>query len=413
VTGTAKDFRTRISHGGTAAILILLLVLFPPISHAGGLGFAVAAMIVGITGYVAFILKPGPVRIPLVFWALLLFLIWAFLSSFWSPYEDPQILTNPIKTLIGVILYAGIFLWPGRMSPSLLQKTPFLIVFTALITLGLLLFDQITGYALANTIVPPGADEHPVHHNNTVYMNLSHSIAVLALLTPLIVTAFWRTGTKTGVVAAVIWIALLLASAVLGKLFVGLLSVMVLIGFMVIAKWRPVWSLNLVIGLALISILAAPFYGYMMKYATPELKAAVSASWEHRIEMWAYVAEMIAQHPIIGHGFDASRTFDETFHFRGYDNWSKVSLHPHNSGLQIWAETGAIGAALASAVLLALGRTLKPIIMGSQFAAISIIGFLGAALTICTFTFGVWQEWWWGILFLIGGFTSICYVNAK
>ena len=61
-----------------------------------------------------------------------------------------------------------------------------------------------------------------------------------------------------------------------------------------------------------------------------------------------------------------------------------------------------------SAVLFALGQTLKPMVENSSAAAISIIGFLAAALAICSTTFGVWQEWWWGILFLMGALTAIC-----
>jgi len=399
--------------GAVAIAFLFVLVLFPPVSHAGGLGFALLTTIAGIAGFCAYAARPQISKIPIVFLALWVFLTWVFITSFWSPYEDPQIVSNPVKILVGIAFYSGVFLLPNRLLPVLAKKAPALIVVAGFVTLGLLLFDQLTGYALTNSIDPPGADEHPVHHNNTVYMNLSHSIAVMALLTPILVTGLWRSGKKAGMAAAIFWIAALLAAAVIGKIFVGLLSVVVLLGFMAIAKWRPVVSLNLVIGLAVASILAAPFIGYAMQYASPELKAMVSASWEHRIEMWAYVAEMIAQKPIIGHGFDASRTFDETFHFRGFDNWSKVSLHPHNSGLQIWAETGAIGAALASVTLLALGRTLKPIVTSSETAAIAIVGFLGAALTICTFTFGVWQEWWWGILFLVGAFTAISNAPAK
>ena len=246
---------------------------------------------------------------------------------------------------------------------------------------------------------------------NSIYQNLSHSITVLTLLSPLVVWALLRYG-RAGMVMAITWIILLLAIAVIGRLFVGLVAAIASTLFMILAGRFPKFSVDLVIALCILSIILAPFVGYGMKYVSPETKAAISDSWEHRVEMWAYVGRLIAENPVLGYGFDAVRTFDETYTGMGYEQ-TKVSLHPHNTGLHIWSETGAVGAGLACLVLFFLRQSLQNYISASKSRAIMVVGFLGAALAICTFTYGVWQEWWWGVLILIGGFISMLEMNAK
>ena len=401
----------KIRYGLVFAAFLFVLVLFPGMSHAGGLGFAPLAAIAGIAGYVGFPRSKFK-RLPVVAGALFVFLFWVFMTSFWSPYEDPQIINNPLKLLIGVGLYSGVFLLPYSLSPKFKLKFPFWLIVIACLTAGLLLFDQLTGYALTYFVDPLTDNVHPVHRGNTIYMNLSHSITVLALLTPLVITALLKTGQR-GKIYAVLWFCVLILISILGKLAVGIVAGLASVLFMGLSRKKPDHVITWVIWLGMLAILFSPLVGYGMKYVSPEVKASISGSWEHRVEMWAYVSELISHQPLTGHGFDASRTFDETFHFRGYDNWSKVSLHPHNAGLHIWAETGAIGAALAASTLFFLGKFLKYKLMDYPDAQMAMAGFLGAALVICIFTYGVWQEWWWGILFLIGAFIPLAFMNSK
>jgi len=393
-------------------VLAFVFIMFPLLSHAGGLGFAPLAVIAGIGGYIVYGQKPDLKQIHFVFGALALFLVWAAISSAWSPYEDKQTLTNPVKLILGVLLYCGIFLLSRRVGAFARTILPHVLLAIGVITLGLLLIDQLSAYALTNLADPINEGEHPLRKKNSTYMNLSHSITVLALLTPLILTVLRKWGQR-GIIYSGLWILTLLIAALIGRLAVGLVATIFSLIFIWFAKSSPGKALTVIIGLAIISLIFAPLMGYLMGFVPDATKEALPASWLHRVEMWAYTAEMVAQKPLFGHGFDASRTFDKTFEFRELGTSSIISLHPHNAGLHIWVETGIIGVILACVTLYALGQVLKGAILKSQEHAMAIIGFLAAALIICTLTYGVWQEWWWGILCLIGGFISLLLDEPK
>src|SRR5690606_1135472 len=99
-------------------------------------------------------------------------------------------------------------------------------------------------------------------------------------------------------------------------------------------------------------LLAAPFVTPLLAQALPN--AALPYSWAARIEVWSYVSARIAEQPWIGHGLDASRVDDAAILVQGQTSGA-IPLHPHSASLQIWFETGAVGALLAAACLLAGG----------------------------------------------------------
>jgi O-antigen ligase len=138
-----------------------------------------------------------------------------------------------------------------------------------------------------------------------------------------------------------------------------------------------------------------------MGYVPDNVKAAMPFSWEHRVEMWGYTAHRIFEVPLWGHGFDAVRTFDDTFSTRGIEAWAIVSLHPHNAGLHIWVETGVIGAVLAGLTVLAGGFALEEFSAKNRRQTMAAAGLISSALIISSTTYGLWQEWWWGTIILV------------
>lgn len=165
--------------------------------------------------------------------------------------------------------------------------------------------------------------------------------------------------------------------------------------------------------LAIAMVIAAPFVAYSV--SRPEVigieKRALPASWQHRIEIWHYTAEKIAQKPLLGWGFDSARHLEggKTQFIVEAQDGSQIAypgvgllpLHPHNGVLQIWLELGTAGAALAIFMLFLLGRKLAEI--GAVYGRIH--GGLAAAsaasaLTILVLSFGLWQSWWQAGLWL-------------
>jgi len=110
-------------------------------------------------------------------------------------------------------------------------------------------------------------------------------------------------------------------------------------------------------------------------------------------------------------GFDASRTFSETFIASDGREIVTVSLHPHNAGIQIWTETGIIGAILASAVICSLFKPVQNYAQSRDHAA-AISGVITATIIVSSLTYGAWQFWWWASVFFAIG-TLYLFPNSK
>ena len=74
-----------------------------------------------------------------------------------------------------------------------------------------------------------------------------------------------------------------------------------------------------------------------------------------------------------------------------------MPLHPHNAALQQWLELGVPGAVLFALLVGLAWSALACVEWPPLFAAAA-----GASLTTafvgCFATYGIWQEWWLGVL---------------
>lgn len=114
----------------------------------------------------------------------------------------------------------------------------------------------------------------------------------------------------------------------------------------------------------------------------------------HRAEIWGHAATRALEAPVIGHGVDASRSLpvrDETSRFSPLER-SLLPLHPHNAFLQIWLELGAVGAALAGALLWRLLDLTRRVTTGGAMPA--TLGYAASALAMAAAAYGLWQAWW-------------------
>jgi len=118
-------------------------------------------------------------------------------------------------------------------------------------------------------------------------------------------------------------------------------------------------------------------------------------SWEWRVKMWPYTGAQINIHPLFGWGLDASRSFtSDHFELHGY-SLKYLAQHPHNVGLQVWLETGLIGALLLATSMALLGIRLSATPGLSRMQAAAISASAGVILVFFSVTYGAWQEWLW------------------
>ena len=74
-----------------------------------------------------------------------------------------------------------------------------------------------------------------------------------------------------------------------------------------------------------------------------------------------------------------------------------MPLHPHNAALQLWLELGAPGAVLFALLVALVWRSLATAAWPPLLAA-AAGGSLTISLVGCFATYGIWQEWWLGVL---------------
>ncbi len=381
-------------------IIFAIICLIPISGHAGGLANA-ALLAIGGIGALCLVGLPQIREIPLWVIFLMAFLIWSSLTAFWSPYQDMQPIMNPMKLLIGVWLY---FMFRKGLKAAL-RRNPHLIwhalMATSLIAAGVFIVDLLAGYGLTFAIDPLKGGEDIRAKQGDAEMNLGHGITVLALLLTPVMTIMMRMMKYGWLTAAILALMVLLAghlcrlavaeiAVIIGLLAMGLAFVMP----------RAMMFVAAILGSAL--LLFAPSVSLLSRVLPETVKSALPFSWEHRVEMWGYVGTRIAEHPFVGHGFDAVRTFNDTFSIRGFDELPLVSLHPHNAGLHIWAETGLVGAILASLTVLCLSYSAYRTARNDTPRLAATVGFMVIAILLCSVSYGVWQEWWWASLIYAG-----------
>lgn len=126
----------------------------------------------------------------------------------------------------------------------------------------------------------------------------------------------------------------------------------------------------------------------------------VTNSYGHRLRIWRHATELIAQKPLLGWGFDASRHLSTG---RYLDYGDLMPLHPHNAALQVWVELGAVGAVLAAALAVLFCLAMDRLIRDQAGRAASVAGTV-TACAILSLSYGVWQYWWLATLWLATAF---------
>ncbi|MEX2614511.1 MAG: O-antigen ligase family protein [Alphaproteobacteria bacterium] len=150
-----------------------------------------------------------------------------------------------------------------------------------------------------------------------------------------------------------------------------------------------------------------------------DLMPDVNSSLLHRLQIWDFTSQHIAERPVLGWGFRSARIIpggQERYLVRNRDGHiigegDRLPLHPHNGALQVWLELGLPGA-LAIALLLALlvWRTGGIPDRASRAAG---AGMLATMMPIWLFSFGVWQGWWLSALILAGVLMTVTLPPAE
>lgn len=235
--------------------------------------------------------------------------------------------------------------------------------------------------------------------------------AMLILFWPLAV-CLWFTG-KRAIAAALLvlfCIAVLFAHSSAAAMGLAIaLAVAVLAAFSLRAASRAI-AAGLVAAMLVAPVLGDAAYRLLPAKVVERLNFAHA---DQRLDVWQSFGEVVKRRPIGGAGFGTSSRMAQAPVASEVPAERRVMLgawHPHNGYLQIWAETGLVGAALAGAImaLLALGLARLPLPRGIAGAAT-----IAAAAAIMLVGHGIWQGWWSAVLGIAALWTARLPAGTK
>ncbi len=376
-------------------MLIAIGGLWPLIAFAGGLGYSPLLLIAAI------VCSPigGPkIRLRLYMFAILLALEFVAASARWSPRPislvdfDPKTMSIAVRFEVARVGLA--FLWTAvlieaarTLSPkqarNVVRVATIAILLQLVVVAVLAMFEK----KVLDVFLPIEGNE------GEGVQNISRNGIIMALAAPFLIVGAGRTlsfsrALFVEIAVFVVVLAVLATRGVNGGIVstaAGLLSV-------AIVRLFPVNGFRILGGMIASIIMGTPFViGYLSRGAEATL-ATDSNNW--RLAIWRKVIEVIDKDPIFGQGLGVLRTMRERIPSGVFKGELYVPNHAHNMVLQLWAETGAIGASLvALAIVLAGFRMPEPRKLG-------VAGFLAAALAggfiaIALVSFDLWNDWWW------------------
>jgi exopolysaccharide production protein ExoQ len=376
-------------------ILSAAFALAPPLLAVAPLGMAPLLIATAVLGYVVErVLSGGWPRVPAdtaVLFAI--FLVWCAASLIWD--------LNPgsgARKLVDVVLITGSLLallaLASRIDLEQSRRLSWALAGGMLVGLLLLAIETVFDFPLYRAVMgsSPKLDDLIESKRSVDALPLLIWPACLALAR---LNLPWL-GALLAAVFTVACVKLTASSATMGMV----LAMMTFGACFVSIPWvRRILTAATVLAFALILPLAIVAYGM----------GGTTAHWlkhsgQHRIEIWHFVAQKTLEHPLFGYGFNASRYVpngDAVSQFLP-PGQSLIPLHPHDAFLQVWLETGAVGAIIVVAILLA---ALKATLYWPAGVARFTLPGYAAGLVVAGLAFGVWQSWWMATI----AFSAVAY----
>ena len=313
--------------------------------------------------------------------ALFAGLIWAAVSTTWSPFHPKHAEDSTIIKLAAQLPLYWSAICAARRADLRLARLALSFLAWGFAAVGLVLIaEAVTGAEIYRTIHV--ALYEPIRPDLAA-KNVAESTFVVTLL--------WPLAALGGPVKLRPWLALAMvagAGAAAWRFSSDAPVLALVLGPLVgLAVWRwPQGGPRALAGSMAAFFLVAPGLMWAVKRSgdVEQLQATLPPSWSQRVGYWSHAVDWIGDHPIRGWGLDASRMFAPG-----------IQLHPHDDALQIWLELGLVGAVTAAVFWgLTLARLSRP---ERSLVAIASATSLAAYLLFGGVNFGVWQEWWLGL----------------
>ena len=390
-----------------APVLAAAFVLWPIMGLLGGQGYAPLLALAALPALALARPKwpPALYAIPAV-----LFVLWVMAGELWSPVNTDLISGSLLDgnfavkaTSLRILLTAAFALLAVGGAVRIAEggaQVSSRVMLGAFAAQGLILsITVLFSGPLLEAVYGPDPNEQM-----SGVQNLGRNANAFALILPILIAYlsarpqfFWKP-----VVALLVVTSLLIftrvdsQSAVVGLVFmmlaIGLVRALPKLGFRILFTGLGAFiaSAPMVIGTVLRLLEAYNIH--------------LPGSFQSRAWAWHVVIGKIAERPFTGHGIAASKTWRETYD--AHPDWMAhlpeiwrqypvVPGHPHNMALQIWAETGMIGAVLVGFALVLLGFRLPEPGKMREDVRFAIAGVTGVAFSLFSFAYSMWNEAFW------------------
>ncbi|MHA7898565.1 MAG: O-antigen ligase family protein [Henriciella sp.] len=400
-----------------APFLATALVVWPIMAYIGAQGFTGSVGIAALIGLAYVRVR----RVEIYAVAGLAFATWVVISTFWAP-EAQGFLTGDllegsfsldipgVRFGLTALAGLGVLVAVGLTRPGGADLSLKVILAAAIV--------QFIGVIVTALFMPQILEAMAPRSDPVTEMpqNLMRNANAFALLLPFLLAWIWFRGEAEywPFVSIAIGVLAIGAFAQTGTqtALTGAAFMLICMG---IVKLMPKNGFKLIFTSLAFYVVAAPA---LVGWGVTQLRLAglpLPKSFFSRTHSWELVGTKIGQAPIIGHGPEASHTWRDTFgdHPAWLDDaaarygdayawevYPVIPIHPHNMPLQVWAETGMVGALLAAAFLFLVGWRLKPPTQWSPIARYGGAGLVGVCVAITSFAYSMWNEAFWASVIL-------------
>ena len=353
--------------------------------------------------------------------AIIALVAWAALSGLWSAESDTIVSGDLAEGDFGINA-AGLRIVLTALAGLLVIGASLRIRGPNRIALGLvLMFIAVHGICMllmgifpdtALSLYAPFSD--PVRE---APQNILRSTNAFFLVCPVLIGAAWMLPKPWRYLAAGTAFLLGFLTFLLVRSDVALLgSVLAALAIGVIFLFQQS-GLRILLGIAAAGIIAAPV---ILPAAAPIVvhnELPLPSSTKSRIFAWSLAAKKVYERPLVGHGIEASKEWRETFADEPellalmrqstdltdipWEQYRILPGHPHNMGLQLWAETGLVGVVLACTVLLLLALALPPPAKLGMPVSIAAAGLIAATFSLFSLSYSLWNEAFWATVVLV------------
>ena len=410
-----------------APFLAAILVLWPIIAYMGAQGYTGAVAVGALLGLVYVRVRD----VKLYALAIAAFVLWVVAAGFWSP-ESTEFLTGNlfagsfsmdmpgVRFGLTALAGLGVMVATGAVASASSEASLKVITIAGLVQFGGVIVTAIFMPQILGLLAPIS---DPV---SEMPQNLLRNATSFVLLLPFLLAWQWhRSDSEYGGVFAISMFIIAIAAFIQTGNQTAAVGACFMLVAMAIVKWMPQNGFKVIFTTIAFYIVAAPA---LLSWGVAQLRATglpLPRSFFSRTYSWELVGAKVGEAPLIGHGPEASHIWrdkfgdhpewlaDATVRFSDTYAWEVypiVPIHPHNMPLQIWAETGMIGALLAALFLFFVGWRLKPPTEWPPISKYAAAGLVGGCLAVCSFAYSMWNEAFWASVVIA---SAVIWLQAR